>query len=55
MLENKLYELNDDSFDARIASGGGRMKITMDRYEANWSMVEKGWHTHVLGDGRQFK
>ena len=30
------------------------MKITMDRYEANWSMVEKGWQTHVLGEGRQF-
>ena len=30
------------------------MKITMDRYEANWSMVELGWKTHVLGEGRQF-
>ena len=30
------------------------MKITMDRYEADWSMVERGWHTHVLGDARQF-
>ena len=55
ILENKLNELNDDSFHAVIASGGGRMKITMDRYEANWKMVEKGWHTHVLGDARQFK
>ena len=26
----------------------------MDRYEANWAMVEKGWHVHVLGEGRQF-
>jgi 2,3-bisphosphoglycerate-independent phosphoglycerate mutase len=39
---------------ACIASGGGRMVITMDRYEADWSMVEKGWHIHVMGDGRQF-
>jgi 2,3-bisphosphoglycerate-independent phosphoglycerate mutase len=30
------------------------MQITMDRYEANWNMVEKGWATHVLGRGDQF-
>ena len=30
------------------------MKITMDRYEANWPMVEAGWRTHVQGIGRQF-
>ena len=39
-LENLLKELNDASFDGRIASGGGRMLVTMDRYEAEWSMVE---------------
>lgn len=44
----------DGSFDARIASGGGRMVITMDRYNANWDMVKKGWETHVLGQGRTF-
>jgi len=49
-----LEELSDDSFDARIASGGGRMVITMDRYNANWDMVRKGWETHVLGEGRMF-
>lgn len=53
-FEAFLAELNDADFDAAIASGGGRMKITMDRYEANWAMVELGWHTHVLGEGRQF-
>ena len=53
-LEKVLKELNDSSFDGRIASGGGRMKITMDRYEANWDMVRIGWDTHVLGKGRQF-
>lgn len=53
-FEDFLKGLNDASFDAAIASGGGRMTITMDRYEANWKMVELGWHTHVLGEGRQF-
>ncbi len=49
-----LASLNDSTFDARIASGGGRMAITMDRYGADWPMVERGWQTHVLGQGRCF-
>ena len=53
-FEAFLDELRDASFDVMIASGGGRMNITMDRYEANWKMVEAGWRTHVLGEGRQF-
>lgn len=54
-FEEFLSSLSKDGgFDARIASGGGRMIITMDRYEADWSMVEKGWNTHVLGEGRLF-
>ena len=53
-FEDYLATLNGNGFDARIASGGGRMKITMDRYEANWAMVDLGWKTHVLGEGRQF-
>ncbi len=53
-FEAFISELRDASYDIKIASGGGRMKITMDRYEANWPMVEAGWHTHVLGEGRQF-
>ncbi len=53
-IENFMNDLNDDTFDARIASGGGRMQITMDRYEANWPMVEEGWNIHVHGQGRQF-
>ncbi|MBQ7746471.1 MAG: 2,3-bisphosphoglycerate-independent phosphoglycerate mutase [Spirochaetia bacterium] len=40
--------------DYCIASGGGRMYITMDRYNADWSMVQRGWKAHVLGQGRQF-
>ena len=53
-FEEFIGGLRDSSFDIKIASGGGRMKITMDRYEANWSMVEEGWKTHVLGEGRCF-
>lgn len=53
-LETVLAELSQDGCDYAIASGGGRMKITMDRYEANWAMVEAGWRTHVQGQGRMF-
>ncbi len=53
-LEEALSQLSDASFDGRIASGGGRMKITMDRYFANWDMVKEGFYTHVYGRGRQF-
>ena len=53
-IQSYLDSLNDANFDARIASGGGRMVITMDRYQANWEMVKAGWDTHVLGKGRQF-
>ncbi|HDQ14759.1 MAG TPA: 2,3-bisphosphoglycerate-independent phosphoglycerate mutase [Sediminispirochaeta sp.] len=53
-MQDFLAELSDESFDARIASGGGRMKITMDRYGADWEMVRRGWEIHVLGEGRQF-
>jgi len=38
----------------RIASGGGRMVTTMDRYEADWRIVERGWNAHVHGQGRTF-
>jgi 2,3-bisphosphoglycerate-independent phosphoglycerate mutase len=54
-FEAFLKELSDTSFDAKIGSGGGRMWITMDRYGADWSMVDRGWQTHVLGTARQFK
>lgn len=53
-LEDTLAKLNDASFDGQIASGGGRMCITMDRYQANWPMVKAGWEVHVHGEGRQF-
>ena len=38
----------------RIASGGGRMTITMDRYEADWGMVERGYLCHTHGEGPVF-
>ena len=53
-LERYLGELRSSGADARIVSGGGRMQITMDRYEADWQMVERGWHTHVLADAPSF-
>ena len=53
-LEDVLAQLRTEGADYAIASGGGRMKITMDRYEANWPMVEEGWRTHVEGKGRMF-
>ena len=53
-LQNKLDALSADGRDYRIASGGGRMVTTMDRYNANWPVVENGWKTHVLGQGRKF-
>jgi len=53
-MERYLGQLRQSGVDARIVSGGGRMQITMDRYEADWAMVERGWHTHVLADARPF-
>ncbi|HUS64234.1 MAG TPA: 2,3-bisphosphoglycerate-independent phosphoglycerate mutase [Kofleriaceae bacterium] len=53
-LEEVLAELRGSGLTAAIASGGGRMIITMDRYEADWDMVERGWQTHVHGEGRRF-
>lgn len=37
-----------------IASGGGRMHITMDRYEADWTMVQRGYNCHVHAQGTRF-
>jgi 2,3-bisphosphoglycerate-independent phosphoglycerate mutase len=47
-LEKRLQGIRAAGVDAKLASGGGRMVITMDRYEAEWAMVERGWQTHVL-------
>lgn len=49
-LEAVMDELRSPNFDVRAASGGGRMTVTMDRYEADWGMVQRGWEAHVLGE-----
>ena len=55
-IESFLQAINaDNSVDYCVASGGGRMNITMDRYNANWDMVKRGWDTHVKAEGRTFK
>ncbi len=54
-LEQTLATINTTAgFNYKLASGGGRMITTMDRYNADWSIVERGWHAHVLGDARPF-
>lgn len=53
-LENVLSEINSQGSDYAIASGGGRMVTTMDRYSADWSVVKRGWDAHVLGQARHF-
>jgi 2,3-bisphosphoglycerate-independent phosphoglycerate mutase len=51
----KLEKISkENNLDYRIASGGGRMKVTMDRYNADWNIVKRGWDAHVLGKGRKF-
>ncbi len=54
-LEKHLKKLRDAGRDYRIASGGGRMALTMDRYGADWAMVQRGWETHVRGNARLFE
>ncbi len=53
-LQQVIDELSDNHFDVQIASGGGRMNITMDRYNADWDMVRRGWETHVHGKAKGF-
>ncbi|MBE0642446.1 MAG: 2,3-bisphosphoglycerate-independent phosphoglycerate mutase [Bacteroidetes bacterium] len=54
-LEKKLAAISaEHGFDYRIASGGGRMNVTMDRYNADWQIVKKGYDAHVNGIGRAF-
>jgi 2,3-bisphosphoglycerate-independent phosphoglycerate mutase len=49
-IENDLAQLREKGVDARIASGGGRMYVTMDRYENDWDVVKRGWDAQVLGE-----
>ena len=53
-LDSFLKEINSDHFDCKVASGGGRTFVTMDRYESDWSIVERGYQAHILGEGRGF-
>jgi 2,3-bisphosphoglycerate-independent phosphoglycerate mutase len=54
--EEKLKKISQEKgVDYRIASGGGRMRVTMDRYNADWNIVKRGWEAHVLGKGRPFR
>lgn len=53
--EEKLKKISGEKgFDYAIASGGGRMKVTMDRYNSDWMIVKRGWDAHVRGEGRTF-
>ena len=53
--EEKLKKISSEKgFDYAIASGGGRMKVTMDRYNSDWGIVKRGWDAHVRGEGRKF-
>ncbi|BBH52483.1 2,3-bisphosphoglycerate-independent phosphoglycerate mutase [Fluviispira sanaruensis] len=54
-LENFLGTMNSNEFSCLVASGGGRTFVTMDRYESDWSIVERGYKAHVLGEARFFK
>ncbi|XP_071904383.1 2,3-bisphosphoglycerate-independent phosphoglycerate mutase [Coffea arabica] len=49
-LENDLAKLREKGIDAQVASGGGRMYVTMDRYENDWDVVKRGWDAQVLGE-----
>ncbi len=48
-LSEVINQLRAEGVDVAVASGGGRMNVTMDRYEADWSIVERGWNAHVHG------
>lgn len=53
--EHRLDDLNRRyHVDYAIGSGGGRMAITMDRYGADWAMVEAGYRCHTHGQARGF-
>jgi 2,3-bisphosphoglycerate-independent phosphoglycerate mutase len=53
-FEKFLSEINASGYDYAIASGGGRMVVTMDRYQADWEIVKRGWEAHVLGTSEKF-
>ncbi len=54
ILDESLRRYKEQGRDYAIASGGGRMVVTMDRYESDWRIVERGWRAHVHGDAAGF-
>lgn len=52
-LDEFLFRVNDATFDCQVASGGGRNIVTMDCYENDWNIVERGYNA-ILGEGRMF-
>ncbi|MFN5650294.1 MAG: 2,3-bisphosphoglycerate-independent phosphoglycerate mutase, partial [Actinomycetes bacterium] len=55
-LDESIASLTAREPGARIivGSGGGRMNTTMDRYEADWEIVARGWEAHARGTARPF-
>ena len=54
-LEKEMNKINSEGdFDYCIASGGGRMHVTMDRYNSDWEVVRRGWDAHVCGIPEEF-
>lgn len=53
-VDAKAAALAAQGVSLQVASGGGRMFVTMDRYESDWSIVERGWRAHVLGEAPAF-
>jgi len=50
ILEQELDKINSGGINEyKIASGGGRMRVTMDRYNSDWGVVQRGWEAHVCG------
>jgi 2,3-bisphosphoglycerate-independent phosphoglycerate mutase len=49
-VESVFAEINaTPGFDYKFASGGGRMYVLMDRYEADLNIVKRGWDAMVHG------
>mmetsp|Transcript_64667 Transcript_64667/g.173203 ORF Transcript_64667/g.173203 Transcript_64667/m.173203 type:complete len:562 (+) Transcript_64667:62-1747(+) len=51
MLEDALAqaEASGSGFSYRVGSGGGRMYVTMDRYNSDWNIVKRGYDSMVHG------
>ena len=54
-LEAQLACYRQTGRDYRIATVAGRMVSVMDRYNADWGLVETGWNALVHGEGPRFE